>query len=62
MQTAKQAAQAMIANVPDDASFEDIQYRLYVLESIAAGVHSLETEGGIPHEDVKKRFAKWLHG
>jgi predicted transcriptional regulator len=60
MQTAKQAAQAMIANVPDDASFEDIQYRLYVLERIAIGLAEVDRGDVIPHEEVVKRMVKWL--
>jgi len=60
MQTAKEATQAMLQSVPDDASFEDIQYWLYVLEKIEAGLESLETEGPVSHEDAKKRPEAWL--
>ena len=60
MQTAKQSAETMIRALPEDASFEEIQYRLYVLEKIAAGVTSLESDGGVLHDEVKKRMAKWL--
>ena len=62
MQTAKQSAETMIRALPEDASFEEIQYRLYVLEKIAAGVASLAENGGIPHSEVMERFAKWLTG
>lgn len=40
--TPKQEAAAMIAALPDDASIEEIFYRLYVLEHIRAGVADLE--------------------
>jgi predicted transcriptional regulator len=60
MQTAKQAAQAMLATVPDDASFEDIQYRLYVLETVTESLAAVDRGEAISHNEVVKRMAKWL--
>ena len=40
-------------------AFEDMQYRLYVLERIREGLKSIEEHGGIPHAEVKKRLAEW---
>ena len=60
MQTAKQAAQAMLASVPDDASFEDIQYRLYVLETVTERLSAADRSEVVSHEEAVKRFAKWL--
>jgi predicted transcriptional regulator len=59
MQSAKQDA-AMIAALPDDVSIEEIQYRLYVLEHIRAGLAELDAGDGIPHEEVEAEFARWL--
>ena len=58
MQTAKQSLDAMIRTLPEDARFEDIRYRLYTMEKIAAGLESLEKHGGILHEEVKVALAK----
>jgi predicted transcriptional regulator len=60
MNTAKQDAAALIDSLPDDVSIEEIQYRLYVLEHIRAGLAELEAGRGIPHEDVRAEFGKWL--
>ena len=60
MQTAKQDVVAMISALPDDVSIEEIQYRLYVLEHIRAGLAELEAGEGIPDEEVRAEFAKWL--
>ena len=60
MQTAKQDAVALINSLPDDVSIEEIQYRLYVLEHIRAGLAELEAGEGIPHDEVKAEFSKWL--
>ena len=35
--TAKQEVDALLANLPDDSSLEDIQYHQYVLEKIKRG-------------------------
>ena len=60
MQTAKQDALAAIAAMPDDSRMEDIQYRLYVLERLRAGLEDIETGRVVPHEEVKARLARWL--
>ena len=46
--------------LPQDASFEDIQYHLYVLEKVTRGLDRTETEGAISNEDAKARLGKWL--
>jgi hypothetical protein len=47
-------------SLPEDSSFEDIQYHLYVLEKVRRGIERAEIEGAVPHEDVKARLSKWL--
>jgi hypothetical protein len=60
MKTAKQDTQLLLDELPDDCSLEDIQYHLYVLEKIRRGEERAEAEGTIPHDEVKRRLAKWL--
>ena len=60
MQTAKQEVQSMLQNLPDNSSFEDIQYHLYVLEKVRRGVERIEIEGGVKQEDAEKRLSKWI--
>ena len=50
----------MLESLSDDASFEDIQYHLYVLEKVKRGLDRVETEGAVPHEEAKNRLSKWL--
>ena len=56
----KQQARKIIAELPEDCTMSDIQYQLYLVDKINRGEESLRLEGGIPHEQIKKRFAKWL--
>lgn len=58
--TAKQEAQKVLDTLPDDASLEDIQYHLYVLQKIEQGRRAIEEGDVLSHEEVKRRMAKWL--
>lgn len=60
MSTPKTEAAAMIEGLPDESSFEDIQYHLYVLEKVKRGLGRAGTEGGVLHEQAKSRLGKWL--
>ena len=60
MSNPKAEVTSMLEALPDDASFEDIQYHLYVLEKVKRGLERAETEGAIPHEEAKARLGKWL--
>lgn len=60
MSTAKSEVFSLLESLPDDASLEDIQYHLYVLEKVKKGVDRAEGEGAVPHEAVKQRLGKWL--
>ena len=60
MQTAKQEVEQLLRNLPDDSSYEDIQYHLYVLEKIKHGQASIAQGKGIGHEEARERLSKWL--
>lgn len=60
MGSPKDEVSSMLEKLPDDASYEDIQYHLYVLEKVKRGLERAETEGAISHEDAKARLGKWL--
>ncbi len=50
----------MIKNLPDDATFEDIQHHLYVLEKIKRGQQRLLAEGGVSQDEMERDMAKWI--
>jgi hypothetical protein len=45
MSTAKQEVRLLLDQIPEDATFEDIQYHIYVREKIERGLKDVE-EGG----------------
>jgi hypothetical protein len=58
MATAKQEVEAMLNQLPDDCSLEDIQYHLYVLEKIRTGIERAEQSGVISQDEVELKFSK----
>ena len=60
MSTAKSEVTSMLESLPDDASLEDIQYHIYVLEKVKRGVDRAEHEGVLEHDQVKTRLSTWL--
>ena len=60
MGSPKDEVSSLLEKLPDDASYEDIQYHLYVLEKVNRGLHRANTDGAVAHEDAKARLGKWL--
>jgi len=60
MSTAKEEVRKMLDQLPDEASFEDIQYHIYVREKIERGMKDIQEGRVLSQEDVEKRMSKWL--
>jgi len=45
-----------IASLPDDATWDDVMYRLYVRQKIEAGLKDVEDGNTLPVSEVRKRF------
>jgi len=56
----KDQVHALLQKLPEDASYEDIQYHLYVLEKVQRGLQRAEVEGVMAHGDAKARLGQWL--
>ena len=56
MATPKQAAKQLIEHLPDQASWNDIMYELYVKQKIEAGLQAVAEGRTVPHEEVKQRL------
>jgi predicted transcriptional regulator len=60
MSTAKEEVRRILDRIPDDASFEDIQYHIYVREKIERGLKDIEEDKVLSQEEVEHRMSKWL--
>ena len=58
--SAKDAVLRLLETLPADASIEDIQYHLYVLQKIRAGEEAASGHKVIPHKEVMRELAEWL--
>ena len=60
MNTAKEEVRKMLDTIPDDASFEDIQYHVYVRQKIESGLKDIKEGRLLSQEEVEQRMSKWL--
>jgi predicted transcriptional regulator len=56
MATAKESANKIIDQLPDQATWTDIMYELYVKQKIDAGLKAAAEGRTIPHESVKQQL------
>ena len=61
MSTPKTQATAMIRDLPEDATYDDIQYHLYVQQVIEERLAAVDRGEVITHEEAKRQMAKWLY-
>ena len=60
MSTAKEEVRKMLNRIPDNVSFEDIQYHIYVREKIERGLKDVEEGRVLSQEEVEQRMGRWL--
>ena len=60
MSTAKEEVEALLKNLPDNCSIEDIQYHLYVIEKVRHGLEVADTQGTITQEEAEEQLNKWI--
>ena len=56
MSTAKDEAIKLITRLPEEVSWDDIMYRIYVKRKIEEGVMAADEGRTISHEEVKELF------
>ena len=56
MSTAKDEAIKTISRLPDEASWDEIMYKIYVKRKIDEGIQAAEGGRTISHEEVKELF------
>ena len=54
--TAKEAAMQTIEHLPEQASWDDIMYGLYVKQKIEEGLADIDAGRTIPHEEIRAEF------
>ena len=52
----KQEAHRLLNNLPEDATWDDIMYRIYVHQTIDAGLKDSDAGHTVDVKEVRKRF------
>jgi len=60
MESAKEEVRRLLDALPEEVSFEDIHYHIYVQEAIRRGLEAAERGDLIDQEEIERRMAKWL--
>jgi len=60
MATVKEEVRRMIETLPDDATWEDVQYSIYVRERIERGRREATDGKILDEDDVERRMKPWL--
>ncbi len=60
MSTPKDEVRKLLDRLPDEASFEDIQYHIYVREKVERGLKDVEEGRVLSRQEVERRMSKWL--
>jgi hypothetical protein len=60
MATAKEEIRRMLDALPDDATWEDLQYSLYVRERVERGRRETDQESLLSQEEIESRMKQWL--
>jgi hypothetical protein len=58
--TIKEMAIKSIEELPEDATWEDIQERINFMAGVRKGLRELNQGKGIPHEKIREEFMEWL--
>jgi hypothetical protein len=60
MLNAKDQVRELLEVLPDNVTFEDVHYHIFVREKIEEGVHDLEAGRTISEEEMEATFKRWL--
>ena len=57
MSIVKKEAKKILNNLPDEASWDDLMYEMYIRKKIDEGIKAADEGKILSHEEVKKRFS-----
>src|SRR5438270_380926 len=60
MDTVKAKALKAIESLPDDCTWEDVRYRIYLLVEVELGMEDVRAGRVTSHEDFKREIEEWL--
>jgi predicted transcriptional regulator len=55
-ESVKTQAHRLVDNLPDSATWEDVMYRIYVIETVEAGIKDSDEGRTVDVKEVRKKF------
>ena len=55
----KEEVRRLLDTLPDDSSYEDIQYHIYVQQKIDRGIEASDRGDFVSDEEIERRIARW---
>ena len=59
MRTPKEDVRRLLETLPEDASYEDIQYHIYVQQKIDNGLEAADRGDFISDKEIEQRISRW---
>jgi predicted transcriptional regulator len=56
----KEDVQRLLDTLPEETSFEDIHYHIYVQQAIRRGFESASRGELVEQDEIEKRMARWF--
>lgn len=56
----KRSASKLLKDLPDNCSYEDIQYHLYVLQKIEKGLTDVDNGKTYTTDEMKTKLKRWI--
>ena len=60
MPSAKEEIRKMLDTLPDDATWEDVQYSIYIRERIERGRREADEQKIVEQDEIELRMKRWL--
>ncbi len=58
--TIKESLLNLVENMPEDVTWDDVPYQMYVCEAIEKGLQELEESDGIHQEEAERIMDSWF--
>jgi predicted transcriptional regulator len=55
----KNEAKRLVEELPEDATWDDLMYRIYVRQAVEAGLRDSDAGRTVSVDEVRARFAAW---
>lgn len=52
----KKEVESLLKNLPEDADWDDLMYKIYVRQSVDQGLNDSEEGRVISHEEIKSKY------